>query len=385
MKSAVGQQHMTTRRHRIGLDARFLTETYPGIARYVYNLACGLGEIESEDDILLLVPRKPIPGRYDSGALERSGLHLHRSSVPPRSLREQTHLARFARRSSLDLFHSPFWWTSHMIGCPLAVTLYDLTPLVVRRTLRSRSARLAFLSAIRRVAKKAELVFTLTEASRLEILGRLPIEPERVVVTPAAPDPRFLPAPKSAVSKLRSRLGLAEPYALFIGTNKPHKNLLRLIEAWSRIESEGESDCRLVVAGAWDLRYPEARTRARELGLRVSFLSSITEPDLPALYSGARLLVLPSLSEGFGFPLVEAMACGVPVACSRIASLLEVAGEAALFFEPTDTGDMAAGIRRLLWDDDLGAGLARLGSARAGELSWRRTAQLTMAGYRRLL
>ena len=144
---------------------------------------------------------------------------------------------------------------------------------------------------------------------------------------------------------------------------------------------------RLVIAGAWDDRYPEAKQRVAALGLGDSVVSlgPVAEADLPALYAGAELFVFPSLYEGFGFPVLEAMACGTPVICSNVSSLPEVAGTAALQIDPRNTDALAAAMDRVLGDAALRQQMRREGLAQAGRFSWTRTAQQTLAAYRRVL
>jgi alpha-1,3-rhamnosyl/mannosyltransferase len=211
------------------------------------------------------------------------------------------------------------------------------------------------------------------------------VPPARIAVTPAAPDPCFTPAPARQVDALRARLKLPERYVLYVGTNRPHKNLPRLVEAWARIADGRTDGCHLVLAGPEDDRYPEARRRARAMNLKtVVFPGAIPEADLPALYSGARLAVQPSLCEGFGLPVLEAMACGTPVACARIPALVEIGGDAALYFDPEHTGEMADALGRGLDEQGLRAELVSRGRAQAGGFSWAQTAVQTLAAYREL-
>ncbi len=183
-----------------------------------------------------------------------------------------------------------------------------------------------------------------------------------------------------------SRFSLPRDYLLYLGSNKPHKNLVRLVEAWRIVVASGvqAADVPLVIAGAWDARYPEARQRVDTLGLadRVLFLGPVADADLPALYAGARAFVFPSLYEGFGLPVLEAMACGAPVICADGSSLPEVAGEAALLVDARDVEALATAIRRVLADADLAGELRRRGVQQAARFSWAQTAQRTLEVYR---
>ena len=201
-------------------------------------------------------------------------------------------------------------------------------------------------------------------------------------------DARFFPRPEAEVAEVAARLGLGRPYVLYLASNKPHKNLVRLLQAWSLVAADRSIEpCQLVIAGHWDARFPEAREAARRLGLmeRVQFAGEVEERDLPAAYSGARLFVFPSLYEGFGLPVLEAMACGAPVICSNTSSLPEVAGDAAVQVDPLDVQGLAAAMARALADETVRAGLRERGLLRAAEFTWERTARATLAVYRSAL
>ncbi len=227
-------------------------------------------------------------------------------------------------------------------------------------------------------------MITLSRAAQQDIVDAFDLPREKVMVTPAAPAAEFVPAEPAAVDEVKARLSLPECYALHVGTNKPHKNLERLMEAWSEVRGLELSTCGLVFAGDHD----RSLINVREIAARNSFddvrcLGAVAEDDLPALYSGAELFVMPSLIEGFGLPVLEAMACGAPVACARSSSLPEVAGHAAVYFDPKDTGAMAQSLARLLRNPGYRKLLGERGRARAAQLSWERTARLTLDVYRR--
>jgi alpha-1,3-rhamnosyl/mannosyltransferase len=184
------------------------------------------------------------------------------------------------------------------------------------------------------------------------------------------------------VEAVRRRYALPERYVLYLGSNKPHKNLIRLIEAWALLAEYGTRST-LLIAGTWDPRHPEPRLLARRLGLEnIRWLGPVPEPDIPALYAGATAFVFPSLYEGFGLPVLEAMACGTPVACSNTSSLPEVVGDAALLFDPTDAAGIAEALSRLMHDADLRADLRERTLRQAARFSWERTARATLTVYR---
>lgn len=362
------------------LDARTVHPHFPGVGRYAANLAAALIQCLDPSEQLVVL-RYPSQLNVWPAAVGR--VRLVDVPLSPFSLRQQWAVPRLLRRHAVSMYHSPYYLMPYWPGVPTVVTLHDVIPLQYPRWF-TLSQRLVYGVATRLAARAARLVIAVSTATADDITRLLHIPAERVLVIPEAADPAFRVQSEATVDALRQRLRLASPYALYVGSNKPHKNLVRLVEAWERVRP---TDVALVIAGAWDARFPEARQRVTmlNLGQSVRFIGPVAEADLPALYSGARLFVFPSECEGFGLPVIEAMACGVPVVCSTTPSLLEVAGDATLRFAPHDGEAMAAAIRTLLTDAELRADLSRRGVARAAQFSWEATARLTLAAYRRAL
>ncbi|MEA3459659.1 MAG: glycosyltransferase family 1 protein, partial [Chloroflexota bacterium] len=201
------------------------------------------------------------------------------------------------------------------------------------------------------------------------------------VVYPGYDQAAFRPADVKAIEAVKARYGIASEYILFVGTIQPRKNLVRLIEAFANLHTCILANLQLVIAGKRGWLYEGIFQRVEELGLegQVVFTGYVAEEDLPALLSGARLLVLPSLYEGFGLPVLEAMACGTPVVCSNASSLLEVAGDAAILVDPLDVEELAAAMERVLRDKELQAEMIERGFERAKRFSWEKCAQETLA------
>jgi len=358
------------------LDVRTATAHFPGIGRYAANLARALAPQLAPAERLTLLANQP-PAWSVEGQAEWSILR-----GGPFSLSQQWTAPRALHRLGAALYHSPYYLMPYWPGVRSVVTIHDLIPMRYPRYYGA-SERLAFGVASRMATRRATRIVTDSRATARDVERLLHVAPARVSVIPLAADPAFTPRPASEIEDARRRYGLAGDYALYLGSNKPHKNLLGLIEAWACLQPQPMP---LVVAGAWDARYPEARARAEALGLgeRVRWLGPALEPDLPLLYSGAAAFVFPSLYEGFGLPVLEAMACGAPVACSDAASLPEVAGDAALTFDPADVQALAHTLHRLLTDRDLRADLRERGLRRAAQFSWAATAGQTLALYRDL-
>jgi glycosyltransferase involved in cell wall biosynthesis len=234
-------------------------------------------------------------------------------------------------------------------------------------------------------ARRADRVITVSEQTRRDLLRFFPVAPEKVETVYNGVEPVFFTSMSAEERDARlQRLGLEPGYLLFVANPKPHKNLERVLRALARAAA-GVSGL-LVCAGDPGPPSRPFRRLAAELGVgeRVRFLGRVTPDELRALYQGARLLLFPSLYEGFGLPLVEAMASGTPVLTSNDGALAEIAGDAAELVDPRDVAAIAAGLIRGL-DPQRAAELSARGHERARSFDWRRSAASTLATYRRVL
>jgi alpha-1,3-rhamnosyl/mannosyltransferase len=362
-------------------DGRVIQDRFPGIGRYAFRLLEAMLSLEPGLRLrLLYVPQAP-NRRWDLRALDRfPAVQRIPVSIPPFAPAEHWVIPWLLRRWPEALVHVPHYAVPLGLlrrSAPLAVTLHDFAPL---RLPAAWSALQRWLYRFwhRCVLARADAVFVISRATQEDLFRLFGVPRGRVAVTPEAADPHFFPRPSQEVAEALSHYGIRPPYALWVGVNKPSKNIDRLLEAWARVrERLPDSSATLILAGPRDPRYPlRLRPGARDLGM-------VPEEDLPALYTGARLFVFPSLWEGFGLPVLEAMACGVPVACSDIPALREVAGEAAMFFDPRDVEGMVR-VLEVAWqraEDPVWRAAAR---ARAGQFSWQETARRTLEVYRGL-
>lgn len=245
---------------------------------------------------------------------------------------------------------------------------------------------LSALSGVRLVDCRVPRCFR-QEMLRLPSLAR-GLRPEvspHLHTIPSAPDPLFSRRPPQEVERVRRKWGLLGPYVLHVGGRKPHKNIGLLLESWALLgpPRRNTPPHRLVMAGPGERRDAALRKQARRLGVeaRLLFLVEADEDDLPALYSGADLFVFPSLIEGYGLPVIEAMACGTPVICSDIPALKETAGDAAWFVDPRNPEALAAALVHFLEDSERRKAFAEKGLARASALRWDDTAKATRDVY----
>ncbi|MDH7486509.1 MAG: glycosyltransferase family 1 protein [Anaerolineae bacterium] len=374
---------------RVGVDGRYIQDHFPGIGRYTYSLINALASLATDDTLVVLYNPALPNSRYDLTALTRyPNVELVRLDVPTFSLAEQLRLPSVISRLSCDVFHSPYYVKPYRLPVLSILTLYDVIP-TRYPAYYPRRTRLLIRWLHRLALRTAAHCIAISETTRADFVRYYGLAPQRITAIPLAADEHFRPAEPAAIAAVRGRYSLPPHYVLYLGSNKPHKNLPRLIDAFSRITHHASqithhaSRFTLVIAGAWDPRYPEPRQRAEVSGLEsvVRFLGPVPEGDLPALYSGAIAFVFPSLYEGFGLPVLEAMSCGVPVACSNTSSLPEIVGQAALTFDPADVEDMAAALSRLLSDAGLRAELRQRGLEWAQRFSWAETARRTLEVY----
>jgi glycosyltransferase involved in cell wall biosynthesis len=230
--------------------------------------------------------------------------------------------------------------------------------------------------------RRATHIIAISECTRRDLTAAYGIVPEKVTVIREAAAPRFRVQPLEAVAAVRARYGLPDRYLLFVGTIEPRKNLSRLLAAFETIRAGGLSDG-LVIVGkrGWLCGDFLARLEKSPARDAVLFPGYVPDEDLPAVYAGAQGLVFPSLYEGFGLPVLEAMACGTPVVTSSASSIPEVAGDAALYFDPADVEAMVEAVRRLLCDSQLQHSMRTRGLTRAADFSWKVAATATRAVY----
>jgi alpha-1,3-rhamnosyl/mannosyltransferase len=375
---------------RIGLDARYIYDHFPGIGRYTLSLARALAALDRRHTLVLLHNPDLPNTRYDlAPLLSGPNVELVATAARPFSLAEQVQVPRLVRRLRLDVLHFPYYIKPYWrLPCPTVLTVYDLIGRRYPGVLSWQGRRL-FALAMRLAVRSSQRIVTISSASRDDIAYYYGIPRDQITVTPLATDERFSPQSPEEIWRVRRRYGLPTRYVLYLGSNKPHKNLERLVRAWERfVQDRGDQYAlpHLVIAGHYDPRYPEARRLVETRGLRktVHFVPDVVEADVPGLYSGADVFVFPSYYEGFGLPPLEAMACGVPVLCAHASSLPEVVGDAALTFDPHNPIELAAELRRLLDTPALRQYFRVRGIERARAFSWHQTARATLDVYTEL-
>jgi glycosyltransferase involved in cell wall biosynthesis len=369
---------------RVAIDARKWRDY--GIGTYVRNLVRHLAGLDGDSTYFVFCHHNDAPTLRD---LADNFVPVVDDSAGY-SLREQITIPIKLRRLGAELLHSPHYVRPLLCTIPSVVTIHDCIHLLFPEYLPSRMswryAHFMMGSEIRRSA----LVFTVSEASRRDILRFYPwADPERVVVVPNAIDATMLedPGPEE-MDRVKERYQIRGRFVLFAGNIKPHKNLERLIAAFGRVKQRpGHDDLKLFIIGDEVTRYGSLRRSVESAGVRqdVRFFGFVPDRTLAALYRLASVFAFPSLYEGFGLPPLEAMACGTPVVTSRISSLPEVVGDAALLVDPYSVEEIALGLERVLGDEALRAVLVERGRARVRDFSWKRSVKAIHSGYLRAL
>jgi alpha-1,3-rhamnosyl/mannosyltransferase len=371
---------------KIGIDIRELERgTMTGIGRYLCNFLADATVVRPEHCFVLY-------GNQHTATADLRFPHTEVRIVRERLTQwwDQIVLSRLARQDRLDLFFSPYIKGPLFLPCPLVTTIHDLMFLVHPAYAHGRTAgkRWLFRRMARLVARRAAAIITDSEYARQDIMRLLGVPREKLVVLPigitAAYRPIHDPQP---LTRVTHHYGISRPYILYVGNFKPHKNVTTLLDAFARLPKPIAKAHQLVLGGAWDTFQPAHAALAAALGLaeRVIFPGFIAEPDLPALYSAAALFVLPSTYEGFGLPVLEAMACGTPVICGRVTSLPEVVGDSALLIDPHNAAEMAVAIERGLSDPVLRQALRAQGLQRAQRFTPQHTARRVLVLLERVV
>jgi glycosyltransferase involved in cell wall biosynthesis len=348
---------------RIVIDARKIADF--GIGTYIRGLLSGLAAAGDDHQYIVLAPESATPHiPRDS----RFRMVIDRS--PHYSLREMVAIGRRVAAERADLFHATHYVTP-FTTTPMVVTIHDLIHL--HHPMRNRLAPTYAKWMIGRAVRRSRRVLTVSQTVAGQLAIEFPGSAGKTVVTPNGVDRSLLDVPVSGDDSARERFGLYRgAYVLFVGNDKPHKNVGALIDAWRGLRRL-RADLRLVLAGGAFERFT-----AEERVVRVGFVSI---NELAALYRGALCVVVPSREEGFGLPAAEAMALGAPVITSTAPALVEVTSDAALHVDARDSDALARAIAQIAQDASFRETMIQRGRQRAMGFSWERCAAMTLDAY----
>jgi len=373
---------------RIGIDYTAAVNQSAGIGRFVRGLVRAVAAQDTKNQYVLV------------HAAPNSGCSIEAPDGPNVSLRE----LRFRERvmtaiwhrlqiplpvdlvtGPVDIFHAPDYVLPPVSRGITMITVHDLA-FLIHPECADQNLRIFLEHAVPRSAARADYIITDSENTRNDVICLLDADPDRVFVVPGGVDPSFSPADEEAVHNVRCTYDLHRPYILAVGVIEPRKNFPRLIDAFGRFRVRTGLDYELVIAGGdgWlsDETYREAERSPFSDSVR--FTGYVPDEHLAALYSGAEVFAYPSLYEGFGLPVLEAMACGTSVVCANTSSLPECAGDAALLFPPDDPEAIAETLEQVCANHNLRDDMVRRGAERVAEFQWERAAERLIAIYERV-
>jgi glycosyltransferase involved in cell wall biosynthesis len=363
---------------RILIDAHMVGENEAGNETYIVNLIRGLQTLHDDAQYLIatahpgaLQKKISLGGRFQPVSV---------SASPYRRLLFD--LPSALRRHKADLLHITYMappWPGFRYVASIHDVIFKIHP-----EWFSRRDRIVLGAGISRSVRQARAILTLSEHSRRDIHAIYGAPLDRIHAIPLAPDSIFFAPPNPAdVEQTRRARGISDPYILAVGSLQPRKNLVRLVRAFASAKKARPSPHKLVLVGkpAWPKSELEAAIRASGMESEIVFTGYVSDAELVRLYYGAAFFVYPSLYEGFGLPIVEAMACGIPVITSKTSCMPEIAADAAILIDPWSESDIASAIDKLRFDVNLRRSLAERGRQRARQFSWEKTAAATRNVY----
>jgi glycosyltransferase involved in cell wall biosynthesis len=380
---------------RIGINALFLQKPMVAAGLHLYHLLEGLDAFDRRNDYVLLSPRfrKAYATRFPQLTADR----FRRIEVFTKVARlgdnveklwwEQIGLVQAVTREKVDLLHCPYFTAPVTQTCPTVVTIHDVIPLVLPEY-RARESNRLYHGLNSFTSRRANAIIAVSECSRRDIVSTLGIPADRIHVIGNAVHPSYHPIADSwLLAAVRERYNIARKYILYFGGFDMRKNVRRIIRSYAALPAPLRAEYQLVIAGRLHLLghplYPDPRPLVRELdmGDRIIFTGQIREQDKAPLYSGATAFVFPSLYEGFGMPVLEAMACGAPVISSRVSALPEVVGDAGVLVDPYSEPAISEALGELLTSPKRRQELGQRARERSRMFSWRQVAEQTVAVY----
>jgi glycosyltransferase involved in cell wall biosynthesis len=363
---------------KIAFDLRRIKNL--GIGRYMKCLVEAILAQHCVNDFLLILPQ----GAED--VIENAGANAEIIAPPLKyySIREQVQLPRILRQHKVDLLHSPHFMLPLIRPCPSVVTIHDVIGIACKEDLGSRVGRMYYRGMISAAVRLADRIITDSKFSRDDIVRLLGASPEKIeVVYPGISSTFHKVNVPAELESVRRKYEIEGDYVIYTGIYKPRKNHAALLRAFQLLQST-EPHASLVLVGPLNEGQHALRALADSLGIRrekVIFTGVVSDSELRILYSAARVYACPSLYEGFGFTVLEAMACETPVVCSRETSLPEVAGDAALYADPRDAEEFGNAMRECFTNAGLRYALIQKGKSNVRRFVWDNAARQTLGVY----
>lgn len=384
---------------RIGINALFLQQPTSGMGQHLLHLLEGLDSLEDRDQqYTLLAPRfrraytvraPQLSDRFRE--VEAVSMLARLGENVEKVWWEQAGIVRAGTREKIDLLHCPYWASPVWSPWPTVVTVHDVIQFVLPEYAWRKISRYYF-GLVSAGARRADALITVSECSKADIVKILGLPPDRIHVIGNAVDASFYPVRDAwLLANVRERYGIGQRFILYFGGFDMRKNVPRIIESYARLPEHLRREYQLVIAGRYQHLghplYPDPRETVRRLGMEgsVVFTGQFREQDKAPLLSAATIFAFPSLYEGFGIPVLEAMACGTPVVTSNVSALPEVAGDACVLVDPYDPEAISQAFADLLEDQTKRDDLSRRGLERARRYTWHEVAEQTLRVYKETL
>ncbi len=360
---------------KVNLDARMIRST--GIGTYLQGLLHGIQQVQLSDITLIL------HGEWEH--LSSYPYAKEKFEFPIYSATE--HLGYWNRIKENSIWHIPHYNVPlFRKRSKLIVTVHDLIHWIFRKDFFNTAQACYAKTMFQKTCREADHIIAVSENTKKDLMKYFNLNPERVTVIYEAVHPKFMPAGARNPQNIKEKLGLPDSFFLYVGSLKPHKNIHRLLRIFKNLKLKNKLRSDLVIVGQKDKKYSKEfyELQTLQTSEAVHYVSGLDSAAIAGLYQSAAALVHPSLYEGFGLTPLEAMACGTPVLCSNAASLPEVVGDAALLFDPLDENAIGEALLRIESDPALRSLLIEKGRQRVAQFNWKKTADETIAVYRKV-
>lgn len=367
---------------KAGIEAFSLQKSNTGIGNYTYQLLRSLSEISANEDFTSHI----YINEAKSGCTDFCPIQNIKSFSLDGRFKEILYrtllMGGYINRTDIDIYHGTAFYLPMGLRKRSVITVHDLACYKYANTFESMKVLYARL-CIPDSLKRADRIIAVSENTKRDLIDIFGVKEDRIKVIYEAADRNYEVCSPEKVEEVKTKYGINK-YILCVGTLEPRKNLVSLLKAYARIINLLPEACRLVITGRKGWLYDEILKTAGDLGDKVIFTGYVTNEELMLLYNGASVFVYPSLYEGFGLPVIEAMACGTPVITSNSSSLPEVVGAAGIMTDPLSIGELSDAILNVVSNDELRNKLSKKSLERAGLFSWDKAARQTLEVYREL-
>jgi glycosyltransferase involved in cell wall biosynthesis len=373
---------------KIGIDISLTVGEKAGVGYYTANLVDALAKIDRINEYLLYPFFYYIyhPDFKTAIAPHQKNFYLHYEKIPKKII-DRLWYSRVPRKwilGNVDILHSTTFCAPRDHYGKLIVTIYDISFLTLPEC-HTETNRRHCLNGTLDAVKFADRIIAISNHGKQELIKYFDIDPDRIVVTHLAAKDIFVPCGVEEQNRVLEKYGISPHFIFTIGSFEPRKNIGTLIRAYVNLPEIVKKKHPLVIGGGKGWLNSDVDTLiASQASDRILRIGYVDEQDLPALYSAAAVFVYPSLYEGFGLPILEAMSCGAPVIASNTSSMPEIGGNAALFFDPADVRQLTAILLEVTGNENLRKELCRKGRERSGQFSWEKTAKETLKIYEAL-